>query len=200
MLTSKSLQYTTGMGFVCGPNGGLLVVQPFSQMWTGPPDSTYLRRACHTCHCANLAPDDPEPPAVERPACVVDVGEDEVVGPVPSYPPNPQCKTVTTASGRVIEDDPSLHDEHRCNEYMYGRPIYADCDVAHDELQKYEDAWRAAQPLDEETDPAIFVGIGRMADYERDHSPMGGENPDLTQLPVTQTNGTSPGLVTSLNI
>lgn len=196
MLTSKSLQYTTGMGYVCAPNGGLLVVQPLSSMWRGPPNSDYLRMACNTCHCANLAPDDPEPPAVERPACVVDIGEDEVVEPVPSYPPNPQCKNVTTASGHVLEDDASLHDEHRCNEYMYGRPIYADCEVAHDELEKYEDAWKAAQPSNG-GEMAVFVGIGRMADFESrnwNHL-VDGESP--TQLPVTQTNGMSPDLITS---
>ena len=122
MLTSLSLQYTTGMGFICALDGELMAVTPLSEMYRGPPDSGYLRRACLTCHCENLAPDVPEPPAFERPACVVDIGEDEEVEPVPSYPPNPQCKTYTTLSGHVIEEDASLHDEHRCNEYMYGRP------------------------------------------------------------------------------
>lgn len=105
VLTLESLQYTTGMGLVCGPNGALLVLQPFSPMWIGPPDSSYLRRACFSCHCTNIAPDEPRTPAVQRPACVVDIGEDEVGGPVPSYPPNPRYKISTTASGDLVEED-----------------------------------------------------------------------------------------------
>lgn len=197
MLTLESLQYTTGMGFVCGPDGALLVLRPFSPMWIGPPDSSYLRRACFNCHCTNIAPDEPQPPAVQRPACVVDIGEDEVVGPVPSYPPNPQCKISTTASGDLVEeDDPPLYDLYRCNEYMYGKPIFADCDDAYDEMERYQNAWEAAQPADKVNyRPATFVGIGRLADF---NSVYGANyDPELVQLPVARTNGKSHGLVTS---
>lgn len=178
------------MGFVCGPDGALLVLRPFSPMWIGPPDSSYLRRACFNCHCTNIAPDEPQPPAVQRPACVVDIGEDEVVGPVPSYPPNPQCKISTTASGDLVEeDDPPLYDLYRCNEYMYGKPIFADCDDAYDEMERYQNAWEAAQPADKVNyRPATFVGIGRLADF---NSVYGANyDPELVQLPVARTNGT----------
>lgn len=166
-------------------------------MWIGPPDSSYLRRACFNCHCTNIAPDEPQPPAVQRPACVVDIGEDEVVGPVPSYPPNPQCKISTTASGDLVEeDDPPLYDLYRCNEYMYGKPIFADCDDAYDEMERYQNAWEAAQPADKVNyRPATFLGIGRLADF---NSVYGANyDPELVQPPVVRTNGKSHGLVTS---
>ena len=163
--------YTTGMGIFCAPDGTLQVVVPMSSLYRGPPDSTYLHLACLTCHCVNIGPDDPEPSTPERPACVVDIGEDEVVGPVPSHPPNPQCNRFT-----------EIPDEYRCNEYMYGRPLYADCVMAHDEIKKLEDA--LGHPAEF---PAVFAGIGRMADAER-MADLEGRIP--YQLPVTFTNGT----------
>lgn len=189
------------MGFVCGPNGVLLVGQPFSPMWLGPPDSSYLRRACFDCHCTNIAPDEPDPPAVERPVCVVDVEDDEVEVPVPSYPPNPQCGVVTGPYNYQVDKHDLLEDRYQCNEYMYGRPIYADCEVAVEELERYQDAWEAAQPADDLNDMATFVGIGRMADFKREYSAdYDGDNPNLIQLPVTQTNGMLLCFANSRNI
>ena len=166
------------MGVVCGPTGQLLVMHPLAPMWVGPPDTSYLRAACFQCHCTDIAPDDPEPTAPERPECVVDVGEDEVVGPVESHPPSPQC------SAGPVEN--RLHDRHQCNELVYGNPGYADCKDAYHELEILTDAWYEANHVrvDENRD-TIFMGVRHGQFIPHGQYELG----QIVQLPVTRSNG-----------
>ena len=146
------------MGYSCSASGRLFVLYPFSDLFRGPPDSVYLRTACHQhCSCQNIAPGIPSPRLPTRAqSCNV---TESVGSTLPRGSRLPTSYSLPAGSGSGISDPQtsagnvnsgtisgsgntqtssecthSSWDEEtykvRCSEALYGRPSDSSCYLA----------------------------------------------------------------------
>ena len=134
-LTSLCTIWPAGFGLTCREDGSKYALQPNSVLAASAnmnpvhPQMQWARflwlRCLQTCHCGNIAPDEPQPAPVARPACVA---EEE---PEPaSLPQGAASSRITTRPGNECPATPrdrlSFFHQRSCSDW-YGYPILADC-------------------------------------------------------------------------
>ena len=133
------------MGFTCDENGQIIVVDPPSLLFRGPPDSSGLQDICiRYCECAAVAPGIPsgsEGTRVEQ--CVVvsiaDAADAAAAAAAVSMP----C-VANNYREPSPTDVPNYEMDVVCSEF-YGHPTEPDCERANDQMHEEIEADQEAE-------------------------------------------------------
>lgn len=211
-LTSLCTSWPAGFGLACREDGSKYHLQPASllagtaNMNANAHWARFLWLRCtQTCDCENVAPDDPQPAPVARPACVA---EEE---PEPASLPQGAASSRTTT--RPVNQCPatprdrlSFSRQPSCSDW-YGYPILADCRQAVMSLHQYllahinhisreeflnrlyfPDMWSAVGDFNGvEPQEIVFALANQFAYLTREYPAV-----QFIDLPLTITKGTHP--------
>ena len=130
-LTALCGTYPGGMGYACDVNGVLNVWNPHMMLYSGPPDSTYLKQACLAhCTCPDIAPNDPGTSEGTRPEqCVINNIADAVVDAAAASAVAAHAAACTSINYRELK----ASDNIVCSEF-YDNPYHSDCEVTENEM------------------------------------------------------------------
>ena len=117
--------YSDGLGYTCSRSGRLFPLYPHSILYRGPPDSRYLREACHRhCSCLNIAPETPAGPSPARiPSC-------NITEPVASSLSSSDSEGNQAASDCTHTSWNTAAYKVTCSPELYGHPDDHSCQPA----------------------------------------------------------------------
>ena len=145
-LTSLCGDSLFGMGYECNQaNGHVVVRNPPTVLWTGPPNSIYLRRACiGHCWCSNIAPNPPLPAPPGRALLCSDSDSEDLIPDPPAAPCVPPNFRDAMTSNNIF-----------CNDVLYGNLADHECTPATDDIGEKVDFQPNGEAIDYE-----FLDIG----------------------------------------
>ena len=151
IVTSLCGEYPQGLGYECDKTGDLRVIYPATTLYTGPPDTQYLRTLCHQhCYCPDIGQDVPGQLSPEGLNQCVANGVENADGTQDTAPA--EC------TGANYRDPRSL--SYVVCSRIYGFPKKKDCISAYRQMFN-----RMGHVIDERE----FIGNGFAPAYGDDH-------------------------------